>query len=199
MSNVLKAGFAAVMTAATVSTLIMPGHTQEQQGITVFTDNDYRGSSQTFNSSTPDLRSLGLNDKISSIDIKSGTWKLCTEVKYGGRCLTLGPGQYRNFAQVGPQFNDQISSIQPVQVNLSLTVYKDTYQNGSSTTLTNAVPDLRSLGMNDNISSADIKSGTWQFCTDAYYKGRCVTVEAGKSGNFAELGINDQVSSIRPL
>ena len=44
----------------------------QSRGITVYTDVEFNGNSETFTRAMPDLRSVGLNDTISSLQIPNG-------------------------------------------------------------------------------------------------------------------------------
>lgn len=59
-----------------------------------------------------DLSSTGMNDVTSSIFISIGTWQFCEHANYGGRCFTLGPGQY---SEMPVGMNDTISSFRRVR------------------------------------------------------------------------------------
>jgi hypothetical protein len=43
--------------------------------------------------------------------LRRGSWVLCTDAYFGGRCRVFGPGHY---ATVGMVLNDQISSARPL-------------------------------------------------------------------------------------
>jgi len=61
---------------------------------------------------TSDLKNLsdyaGFNDKVSSVAIFSGSWRLCKNKDFGGSCITLTSGTY-NLGQF--DFDNTISSI----------------------------------------------------------------------------------------
>jgi hypothetical protein len=61
-----------------------------------------------------------------------------------------------------------------------------------------ATPNLSSTGLNDRVRSIQIdrRSGPWQVCADAGYRGRCVTIRDSVS-DTRTLGI-DGISSLRP-
>jgi hypothetical protein len=40
--------------------------------------------------------------------------------------------------------------------------------------------------------------GTWEACTDAYYRGQCVTF-SNDVRNLRNTGLNDRISSLRPV
>src|SRR5262245_52487106 len=59
-------------------------------GITVFVDRDFRGAAQTFQQDVPDLRSFGLDNRISSLRVGRGEqWEVCDGPGYSGRCITV--------------------------------------------------------------------------------------------------------------
>ncbi|AKB54712.1 hypothetical protein A9239_04745 [Methanosarcina sp. A14] len=64
---------------------------------------------------TSDQPSAGgnLNDKISSIKVKSGTWRFYEYINYGGRYWDFGPGEYASVESVGIP-DDSISSFKLV-------------------------------------------------------------------------------------
>ena len=60
------------------------------------------------------------------------------------------------------------------------------------------VPNLRNSGMNDAISSMRLGRGSWEVCTDAYFRGNCQVVRQDIR-NLQNWGINDRISSMRPV
>ena len=73
----------------------------------LYEDSDFGGRSLRAFGDLSDLSPTGMNDKTSSIFIASGTWQFCEDSEFRGRCITLGPGQYRDMP---PGMNDVISS-----------------------------------------------------------------------------------------
>lgn len=61
------------------------------------------------------------------------------------------------------------------------------------------VDNLDHTGLNDRVRSIRIErgSGPWIVCSDAGYRGRCVTVSRSVSDTRA-LGLGDAISSVRP-
>jgi hypothetical protein len=53
------------------------------------------------------------DDKISSIKVKSGTWRFYEDINYGGRYWDLGPGEYSSVENVGIP-DDSISSFKQI-------------------------------------------------------------------------------------
>ncbi len=78
-----------------------------------------------------------------------------------------------------------------------LTLFTDSNFSGPPLTLRGSTADLAPLGFNDRTSSLIVRSGTWQLCEHANYRGRCMTFERGE---YRALdGFNDAVSSVREV
>lgn len=73
---------------------------------------DYSGRQTLHMEATPDLRSVGMNDRASSIEVLDGEWQLCTDANYGGRCVVVKPGRY----QMGPALDNRMSSLRPASL-----------------------------------------------------------------------------------
>lgn len=78
----------------------------------------------------------------------------------------------------------------------SITVYRDADYRGGNLTFQDGVPNLANSGLNDRISSMQLR-GAWEVCTDAYYRGTC-RVFQGDVRNLNNSGLNDRISSLRP-
>lgn len=78
----------------------------------------------------------------------------------------------------------------------SITVYSDAQYRGQSQTYTEEVSNLRNTGMNDRISSIQLR-GAWEVCTDAYFRGSCQIISQDV-WNLRDTGLNDRISSMRP-
>src|SRR4051812_2303674 len=78
--------------------------------VTLFTHSEFHGRPVTVAGSVANLSDLGFNDRASSMIVKSGRWELCEHVNFGGRCVVVGPGEYRTMEQ----FNDRLSSLREV-------------------------------------------------------------------------------------
>jgi hypothetical protein len=78
--------------------------------ITLFGDADFRGSRVTLTRDVRNLGEVGLNDRVSSVVVRSGVWVLCEHADFGGRCAEFGPGEYPALTN----FNDAASSVREV-------------------------------------------------------------------------------------
>lgn len=61
------------------------------------------------------------------------------------------------------------------------------------------MPNLAREGFNDRASSVIVQRGTWEICDDANFHGRCVILREGNYDSLARFGINDRISSVRPV
>jgi hypothetical protein len=62
-----------------------------------------------------------------------------------------------------------------------------------------SVNDLARVGFNDRASSVTIRGGSWQLCTDSYYRGQCATLRSGDYPSLRNMGLANAVSSIREI
>lgn len=179
-----------------------PGGGWNGRGIVVYRDDGFRGASQTFNGAISDLRSSGMNDTISSMQMR-GQWTACTDANFRGQCQTFS-GDVSSLRAAG--MNDSISSLRPGRFeggggggggNTSITVYSDAIYRGASQSFSREIPDLRSSGLNDRISSIRIR-GPWEVCTDANFRGQCQVIREDVA-NLESWRLNDRISSMRPL
>src|SRR5918993_4782479 len=62
--------------------------------VTLYGREDYRGRSITLDRAFPDLSQSRLDDRASSLIVRSGSWQLCSESFFRGQCVVLPPGDY---------------------------------------------------------------------------------------------------------
>lgn len=171
--------------------------------VTVYEHTNQGGRSLAVNGALTDLSRNGFNDSISSVDIRQGTWQLCSDADFGGRCITLGPGRHNMDAVM----NDEISSIRQVSSNGSygpgigagaaaVTLYQHIDFRGSSAQFNGVAVDLSQQGFNDEASSIEVRSGRWEFCMDANFAGQCFVLGVGRHAVPSQF--NDKISSLRP-
>ena len=90
-----------------------------------------------------------------------------------------------------------LCSLAPLAAAADLTLYADGEFSGRPL---NVVIDMRQLGsvnFSDRASSVVIEKGAWILCSDEDFTGRCVTLEPGRYGSLKELGLDDNVTSVR--
>jgi hypothetical protein len=87
----------------------------------------------------------------------------------------------------------------PAAVAGDITVYQQSDFRGDSLTLQRAAPDLEGKsGLNNIASSAIVRSGVWQACSQAYFNGTCVRLTPGQYNAF-EGTLGDGVASVREV
>lgn len=92
--------------------------------------------------------------------------------------------------------NGRLTCVVPATLGWRISLYRNAGYTGPGRTFVADVPDLARYGLANTVSSAYLRSGSWQVCTRTYYRGRCVTLRS-QAPNFSRLGINDRVRSIR--
>jgi uncharacterized protein YcfJ len=81
--------------------------------VTLYSHQDFHGQQFTANGTVRNMDRSGFNDRASSAVVNDGTWQVCEDAGFNGRCVILRPGEYPSLAQMGLQ--NQISSIRPVE------------------------------------------------------------------------------------
>lgn len=80
-----------------------------------------------------------------------------------------------------------------------VTLYEGEGFRGRAFTTDKAVGDFSRLGFNDRASSVVVERGRWEACDDARFAGRCVVLRRGSYSSLANLGLDNKVSSLRPV
>jgi hypothetical protein len=82
-----------------------------KQAITFFEHDNFLGHKLTTSRPVGDFTRFGFNDRASSVVVRSGTWALCVDARFSGRCVVLRPGRYVSLSAIC--LNDRISSVRP--------------------------------------------------------------------------------------
>lgn len=188
--------------------------------ITLYTHDNFGGPAISVRDQVTDLSSEGFNDRASSVRVRSGRWQLCENANFDGRCIVLGPGEYRKLEG----FNDVLSSLREVGANddrggrgdrgdrghdrrgdngygggrrggAPIVLYSQSRFNGSEVELRDDIRKLDRLDFNDQAGSVIIREGDWQLCDDADFRGKCVVLSPGRYDNLRDMG--DRISSVR--
>lgn len=80
-----------------------------------------------------------------------------------------------------------------------ITLFEHDNFNGRDFRVSSSVSNLDDRGFNDITSSAIVRSGRWQLCDDAYFRGQCITLGPGEYRSLGGMGMNDRASSVREL
>ena len=194
-----------------------PVSSGDRYRVELYAETDFRGAALTLDSDMDNFRNTGFNDRIRSMRIYGGNWEACEDRDYGGVCMVYGAGDYR---RLPPQLDRSISSLRKIgnepnwggitpggenyivmepngpRTRHPVWLYEHGNFAGRTVRATGDINDLSGSGMNDATSSIFISFGTWQFCEDSNFRGRCVTFGPGQY-NEMPPGMNDTISSFR--
>ncbi len=70
---------------------------------------------------------------------------------------------------------------------------------GRSFTTQKRVNTFERQGFNDRASSVVVLRDRWEVCQDARFQGKCVVLRPGRYPSLGAMGLNDRVSSVRPV
>lgn len=142
---------------------IPPGESWE-----VCQDIDYGNRCQILTRSIDNLRSIGWDNRISSL-----------------RRVAGGRGMFGRGSNPGPGISGGV------------TVFRDTNFRGESASFRDTTPDLVPFGLNDQISSIRIPPGeSWEICQDVNFGNRCQVLTRSIS-DLDDIGWDDRISSLR--
>jgi hypothetical protein len=161
--------------------------------VTFYEHDNYAGRSFGATGTVADFSTFGFSDRASSLVIRSGTWQICSDAHFRGRCVNLGPGEYPSLIRMG--LNDVVSSARPVGGGGRVTLFEFANFGGRGVTLEDDVQNFDPLGFNDRAVSAIVDQGTWQICENADYGGGCQTFAPGRYPDLG--GLNRRASSAR--
>ena len=74
----------------------------------------------------------------------------------------------------------------------------DDYQ-GRSFTTARRVGNFLNVGFNDRASSIVVTGSRWEVCEDLRFEGRCRVLRQGSYPSLRAMGMNDRISSVRPV
>ncbi|MDB5870770.1 MAG: glycine zipper protein [Ramlibacter sp.] len=80
-----------------------------------------------------------------------------------------------------------------------VTFYEAEGFRGRAFTTSKQVGDFGRIGFNDRASSVVVGSGRWEVCENARYDGRCVVLRKGSYDSLRALGMENSISSVRPV
>jgi len=80
-----------------------------------------------------------------------------------------------------------------------ITFYEGEDFHGRAFTTERRVENFRDFGFNDRASSVVVDSGRWEVCDDSQYDGNCVVLRAGAYDSLRRMGLNNRVTSVRPV
>jgi hypothetical protein len=192
--------------------VVAAGAVPSQCLVEIFAKASFTGTSFRVAADEPRLSEYGWDKQISSLNVKSGTWGFYSEPDYGGQMMQLPPGQYANLEG----WDKQISSLmctqpvvaagavpgsaaaQPVTSAMAqgclVEIYSQVALTGPSSAVAADQPRLSEYGWDKQISSLNVKSGTWDFYSEPDYGGQMMQLPPGQYANLE--GWDKQISSL---
>jgi uncharacterized protein YcfJ len=85
------------------------------------------------------------------------------------------------------------------QASAQVTFYENDAFQGRSFSTQQRVASMDRSGLNDRASSVVVVGQRWQACESARFEGRCTVLRPGQYPSLAAMGLNDRISSVRPL
>ncbi|GAB3256833.1 beta/gamma crystallin-related protein [Chitinimonas naiadis] len=85
------------------------------------------------------------------------------------------------------------------QAMAQVTFYEREGFRGRTFAANGTVENFQRTGFNDKASSVIVDNGRWEVCQDAHFDGRCVVLRPGSYDSLARMGMNDRISSVRPV
>ncbi len=79
-----------------------------------------------------------------------------------------------------------------------VTVYRQPSFSGPGLDVSGTTTDLKGSGFYDNISSIEVHSGRWEFCSLPNHRGDCRVLEPGRYSVLPQV-LNHRIESIRPI
>lgn len=191
------------------------------QAVTFYQGESFRGRSFSQDGPIVDFQRYGFNDRASSVVIRRGVWELCSDSRFGGRCVTLRPGSYRSLGAMG--LSDRVSSARPVQgagrpppppprpipapihpprprhgSTSSVTLFDGFGLSGERFRVAQDIPNLDRTQWNDRARSMIVRQGNWQLCTDAFFRGNCKVFPPGRYDNIGnQVGSASSIRRVR--
>jgi len=85
------------------------------------------------------------------------------------------------------------------QAMAQITFYESDGFRGRTFDAHSAVENFQRYGFNDRASSVIVEHGRWEVCQDARFQGRCVVLRRGNYESLRGMGLDDRISSVRPV
>ena len=85
------------------------------------------------------------------------------------------------------------------QAAAQVTFYEGDGFRGRAFSVDRTIQNFEPLGYNDRAKSAVVTRGRWEVCEDAFFEGRCVVLRPGNYDALGSMGMDRNISSIRPV
>jgi uncharacterized protein YcfJ len=91
------------------------------------------------------------------------------------------------------------AAIVAAQASAEITFYQREGFAGRSFTSYETIVNLDRYGLNDRASSVVVQGQRYEVCEHERFAGRCVILRPGSYASLSAMGLNNQVSSVRPI
>ena len=85
------------------------------------------------------------------------------------------------------------------QACAQVTFYEGEGFRGRTFATAKQVENFQRFGFNDRASSVIVDRGRWEVCENAQFQGRCTILRRGNYESLSAMGMNDRISSMRPV
>ena len=86
-----------------------------------------------------------------------------------------------------------------VQALSQVTFYEGEGFRGRAFSSGRELQDFKRSGFNDRASSVIVDRGRWEVCEESRFRGRCVVLRQGSYESLSRMGIDNRLSSARPV
>ena len=86
----------------------------------------------------------------------------------------------------------------PAQAS-TITFYEQDGFHGRWFSTDRRINNFQRFGFNDRANSVKVRGGRWEACTGPRFEGRCVVLRRGDYPSLREAGLDDRISSVRPV
>jgi uncharacterized protein YcfJ len=80
-----------------------------------------------------------------------------------------------------------------------ITFYEGPEFHGRGFTANGPIDNFSDTGFNDRATSVVVDRGRWEVCEHAHFQGHCVVLQRGQYPSLSQLGMNNMISSVRPV
>jgi hypothetical protein len=176
--------------------------------LTLYERRDFRGASINIDRPRRRLERADFANVASSAVVRGEAWEVCDADEFAGRCVVLRPGKYPSLDAVG--MNNRIASVRPAGAGAPpppapgpavgrVTLYEHAGFRGQSVTVDRPRRNLDRIGAGNSASSVVVDGEPWELCDAPGFGGRCVVLRPGRYTSLGAMGLNDSVSSLRPV
>ena len=169
--------------------------------LTLYGRPDFQGRSMTTVAPIRNLEREGFANRASSAVVRGTSYELCDDRGFQGRCVVLAPGRYPSLSAMG--LNDAVVSVRPAAVApaplAEITLFGREGFEGRSFSTREPVRNLERHDFNDRASSAIVRGGRFEICERRGFEGRCMILRPGQYPSLAAMGLNDAITSVRPV